>query len=175
VGNAQTPHPNRGGRPRKHSDDAARKRAWRKNGDETRDETPTRPPDARRSLFRLVPTALRARLIDAGHRHIDPMADVAPIGGFVDQGSGRASAGRKGRTLFRLVPTEALRARLHEAGQGHIDPMADVEPISEPDRPDIGRGVNIVARRFDDSPLQRFVRGTGTAPGVRAPRNAAGL
>jgi hypothetical protein len=30
-GEARTPHPRRGGRPRKHADDAARKRAWRRN------------------------------------------------------------------------------------------------------------------------------------------------
>jgi hypothetical protein len=86
---------------RKYESGAARQKAYRDRKkryvtrDEKRDETPpryvtrdvTRPPDARRNRFRLPTEALRGRLLEAAQGHIDPMADVEPISGLLDQGS----------------------------------------------------------------------------------------
>jgi hypothetical protein len=96
-GELQNSPPRQRGRRRQYADDAARQRAWRRRN-EIRDESQPsagpcdeirveRPPDAGPNRFRLVPTeALRGRLLEAAQCHIDPMADVAPISGLLDQG-----------------------------------------------------------------------------------------
>jgi hypothetical protein len=112
LGNSPTP---RGGRPRKHANDTARKRAWKKgatkrvtklaSGDETGDETPSRllgegdetgdeTPAPRNEIRNEIPPAarmllgpaLRQRLEEAGQGQIDPMADVGPIAGLIEDG-----------------------------------------------------------------------------------------
>jgi hypothetical protein len=101
LGNSTKP---RGGRPRKHADDTARKRAWKKGvtkrvtklvaGDETGDETPLRPVggdetpaprnENRDEISRIV--VLRACLEGVAAGHFDPAADVEPIRALLDQG-----------------------------------------------------------------------------------------
>jgi hypothetical protein len=72
-----------------------------------RERAAWRPPDTPARLPDGVATeALPARLINAGERHIDPMADVGPIAGLVDQGCG-ASAGRRPCVSDRRGPMSA--------------------------------------------------------------------
>jgi hypothetical protein len=100
-GELQNSPPRQRGRRRQYADDAARQRAWRRRNEiryenqpsagprnEIRNEIPVeRRPEAGRNRFRLVPTeALRGRLLEAAQGHIDPMADVEPIRGLLDQG-----------------------------------------------------------------------------------------
>jgi hypothetical protein len=96
-GELQNPPPRQRGRRRQYADAAARQRAWRRRNEiryenqpsaSPRNEIPVeRPADAGRNRFHLVSTeAIRGRLLDAAPARIDPLADVEPISGLLEQG-----------------------------------------------------------------------------------------